>query len=199
MTEVEQKEDLLREIINIGIGRAASVLNEMIASVIELDVPEIKLLNLKEIWDHLEYKSREEVCTVSLEFKGSLSGSAKLVLRAREASSIVSMLTGENDASPDDIDVMKSATLTEVGNILLNSVLGNFSNILDLEITYDIPLFEQDELVKAFSSDAERLSIVVLMCKTKFFIQEVGFSGLIMVLFNKSSFHKLDNFLQDKL
>jgi chemotaxis protein CheY-P-specific phosphatase CheC len=40
--------DALRELINIGIGRAAGVLNEMLSAHIQLYVPDVEILSAEE-------------------------------------------------------------------------------------------------------------------------------------------------------
>ena len=78
MPTIEQF-DALKEIVNIGVGRAASALNEMLDAHIELKVPTICFFNLKETDKIPKHLQIDQLSCVQMGFKGSFNGKAALV------------------------------------------------------------------------------------------------------------------------
>ncbi|MGL4619165.1 MAG: hypothetical protein ACRCZS_08915, partial [Chroococcidiopsis sp.] len=115
----EDQIDALKELINIGVGRAASLLNEMVGFPIRLEIPFIQVFAVEDLQQELIARfNKNYLATVRLGFTGSINGSAELVFPTESASTLVSVLTGEDLGSPD-LDAVKIGTLTEVGNIVI--------------------------------------------------------------------------------
>jgi chemotaxis protein CheC len=74
-----------------------------------------------------------------------LTGEAVIVFPLTAARRLVNLLTHEPEDSPDS-DFMLSSTLSEVGNIVLNSVVGSLTNALELGVHYELPLYSQEPL-----------------------------------------------------
>lgn len=93
--------DALKELINIGVGRAAGVLNQMVHSHILLRVPAVEVLTLRELRRNMAGLGAEPVAAVRLSFDGDFSGEAELVFPPDSASRLVSLLTNESMGTPD--------------------------------------------------------------------------------------------------
>src|SRR6476469_1162167 len=66
------QQDVLQEVVNIGVGRAAGVLDEMLCTHIRLQIPCIKILLPDQLKDKLEERlDGERVSAVGLGFRGS--------------------------------------------------------------------------------------------------------------------------------
>jgi chemotaxis protein CheC len=183
--------DALKELINIGIGRAAGVLNEMTRFHVILQVPFVKLFAASALKEEVEELGAQRLAAVRLGFKGPFSGIAALVFPPDSASNLVAVLTGEEPASPD-LDSVRAGTLSEVGNIVLNGVMGSFGNALRQRIDYSLPSYVEDsfENVVAFG---ERIacSPSVLLVRTRFSIQQLHIEGNIILFFELGSFDAL--------
>lgn len=190
----EQEIDVFRELVNIGVGRAAALLNEMIENPIELTVPNIKIVPLKELRNDL--KENDMLSAVKLDFSGSFDGIAQLVFPKESATNLVSLLTGENLDSAD-ISAMRMGTLSEVGNILLNSVLGSISNMISGRFDYSIPVYVEDNMSNLLSSNADD-EVMVLFSHTHFRIKNLMVEGEIILILSLGSMEKLKDEL-DKL
>lgn len=188
----EDQLDALQEFINIGVGRAAGMLNEMIESPISLTVPVLKILNNEALKQEVELRfSGHSLSIVKLDFSGIFSGSAELVFPTESASTLVSLLTGEERDSPD-LDEVKIGTLTEVGNIVINGVLGSISNLLRQQMTYKLPSYFEDTIDGLMSSSYSFDSnTVFLLAQTKFEIHQLEIMGEIILIFEMSSFDEL--------
>ena len=71
--------DALKELINIGVGRAAGVLNQMVRSHIILQVPAVKVLRIDQLAEELVEFGEGPLAVVSLDFQGAFSGVAELL------------------------------------------------------------------------------------------------------------------------
>lgn len=130
------QEDAVKELVNIGIGQASGILNEMLQTHIGLRVPEVTLTSAEEYCP--QAGEGERVSALQLGFEGGFDGSATLVFPRKDAAKLVSGLTGE-EYGPEDLDSLTAGTLCEVGNIVLNSVIGAMSNVLHQTVLYSLP------------------------------------------------------------
>ncbi|MDK3155445.1 chemotaxis protein CheC [Kamptonema cortianum] len=67
--------DILQELVNIGVGQAASILNEMLGSPICLNIPDLQSLSLTQLQTELESRFESDlISTVQLGFEGFFFG-----------------------------------------------------------------------------------------------------------------------------
>ena len=184
--------DALQEFINIGVGRAAAMLNEMVDSPIHLSVPLLKVFDRDALKEELILRlDHHHLSAVRLRFSGDISGSAELLFPTESAATLVSLLTGEDRDSPD-LDGVKIGTLTEVGNIVINGVMGSISNLLKQHMQYAIPTYHEDTIDQVLSSNAlfDR-NTIFLLAQARFDIQKLEIVGEIILIFEMTSFHEL--------
>lgn len=190
----EDQIDALKEIVNIGIGKAANTLNMMTGKHIELHVPEVKLLLNDDLINEINDKNNNlALSSINLNFKGTINGSARLIFPTESASKLVATFTDESDNSIDDLDTIRSATLSEIGNIVLNSLIGTISNLLKINLTYTPPNYSESPLDKILSVDSKNYEASNLFARTKFSIAELQISGDFVLFFAVGS---LDNLLK---
>lgn len=183
--------DALQELVNIGVGQAAGVLNEMIDSHIRLQIPFVKILSPVELQQQLESQvNGEQISSVGLGFTGSFSGLAQLVFPADSADMLVAMLTGEELGTPD-LDSVKIGTLSEVGNIVINGVMGSISNVLEQRLDYSLPSYTEGTVELLVASGNLAPKAVVLLAQTRFSIERLHIEGDVILIFNVGSFDAL--------
>ncbi len=195
MNPTSEQIDGLKELINIGVGRAASVLNTMLDSHIVLQVPFIKLLNPADFKKEIEMLDKDQLAAVSLGFKGLFSGSAQLIFTTENASKLVTILAGEPDET-EDMDSIRTGTLTEIGNIVLNGVMGSISNMLELHFNYSVPTYLEGTSEKLLNSNIADSDRTVLLARTRFLVEELDICGDIALFFEMSVFNKLLNAIE---
>lgn len=183
--------DALKELINIGVGNAAGMLNEMIQFPIQLQIPDIQLISAKELRSELQKRfGIEPLSTVQLGFSGSFCGSAQLLFPTDSAVNLVSVLTGEEKGSPD-LDALKISTLSEVGNMVINGVMGSIGNILDLPLDYAVPYYSEEEIEELLLKEQSLDCGSVLLDPAHFSIEELQIQGDILLFFDVGSFQML--------
>ncbi|BDA75047.1 CheC, inhibitor of MCP methylation [Rivularia sp. IAM M-261] len=191
--------DALQELINIGVGRAASMLNQMLDSQIILEIPVVSVLNLSQIQAELEKRFEgDSLAAVKLNFTGSFSGKANLVFPTESAATLVSLLTGEEIGSPD-LDSVKIGTLSEVGNIVINGIMGSISNVLNQHLNYAIPIYMEDSIKHILSLEYIKEETVFLLAQTRFAIKTLEIIGEIVLIFEMESFGTLIKVIDQQL
>lgn len=188
----EQTIDALREIVNIGIGKAAGQLQQMTGSHIRLQIPTIRIVSFDEITAvGSTIMSGETLSAVLLDFKGTFSGISAMVFPQDSAAALVMLLTGEQEICPE-LDAMRIEALKEVGNIIINAVMGSIANILAEHLTYSIPMYYEGPIANLTRLKRKGLQDeCVLLARTNFLIERLNIEGDILLILEIGSLDAL--------
>jgi chemotaxis protein CheC len=189
VTEQEYSLDALQEIVNIGIGRAAASLNTMLSFPIELQVPAIKVLHMDLPGQIPEDLGEDLLACVQLDFRGALNGTAALVFPPQSAANLVSALLCE-EGDNSGLTAVMAETLNEIGNIVINAVIGTIGNLLTTPFDYSLPTYREGALVELLQSAVAEGSFILLM-RTHFQVRDLQVAGNIFLVFELSSFETL--------
>jgi chemotaxis protein CheC len=132
--------DTLTEIVNIGVGRAASSLSRIVGERVELMVPSIHIGELSEMSSLLGDTQGNPDTTIIQDFEGDVSGRALLAFPSASGISLAQIISGV-DETVDELDVDLGGILEEIGNIVLNAVLGSIGNMTSSGMVYSVPEF----------------------------------------------------------
>ena len=182
--------DALTELINIGVGKAAGMLNQILEAHVLLQVPAIRIFPHSEIEQVLSNVATTPLSVVSLAFKGSFSGTALLAFPHDSASNLVNILADE-ESDVSDLDSIRVGALTEVGNIVLNGVMGSVSNILKKHLNYSIPVYMEDTIEHLLRGDNWWSDSTIILAKTELTIKKFQIKGDIILLFRVNLFNAL--------
>ena len=191
MTLDEKQIDAITEIINIGIGKGAAILNTMLHSHIHLNVPQVNVLLPDELIHEMKKYGENNLAVVDLSFQGSFTGNANLVFPEESASRLVKACTGEEDCD-SDMDSLRAGTLREIGNIVINAVIGSISNILKASLMYTVPSYKEGKAEGLYKQKIISHSTFILHALTRFNIEKLDIEGDIVLFFRVES---LDKFL----
>lgn len=179
--------DALRELVNIGVGRAAGILNEMLHAHIRLSVPQIEVLTVEEFESRIEGLGGGITAAVQVSFRGAFRGAASLVFSQESANKLVDLLTGQG-VDDGDYDEVKSGALSEIGNIVINGVMGSISNMLDAKLEYSIPSYvEEEHAIRSALRESKEYE-VILLGNTQFEVTGHVIRGEVLLVFEIGSF-----------
>ncbi len=189
--------DLFKELLNLGVGRSASLLNQLTNLHFKLKTLDIRMEDIYSIKKGLISKQNENLSTIELGFQGEFSGIAELVLPSESAIKFTSILT-EEPKTPADFNLIKENILTEIANILLNSLMGMISNVLNTHFQYEIPKYTEENMT-SLDKKAPMLKAIVLFGEANFAIEDLQIEGFIFIVLKPAAFEELKKALNNLL
>lgn len=189
----EEVLDGIRELVTIGVGHSAGMLNELTKAHVTLTVPEIQIF--EQISDGI-LRSADiginpgDTSQVFLSFSGECSGSLSLIIPNMSAINLVILLTGE-DGSPDEMDALRIETLLEVGNIIISSFMSSFSILLSSHLSFLFPGY-QTGIWKIASQTFDSKPEIGILARTRFQVQHKEIEGFLLFLLTRASFERLE-------
>ncbi|MDY6834672.1 MAG: chemotaxis protein CheC [Chloroflexota bacterium] len=183
--------DALQEIINIGVGHGANALHKMSQSLVRLQPPLLEVLTPDELQAQIEEKTGvESISVVDLPFRGSFSGTAELVIPSIHADKLVTKLINEGLEDLTHWEV-RAGTLTEVGNVVLNAVMGTISNLLRFSLRYSMPCYMERNVQDITPHNLRTYGTAIIFARTPFGLEDLGIQGNIILFIEVASFDKL--------
>ncbi|PID58402.1 MAG: chemotaxis protein CheC [Ignavibacteriae bacterium] len=194
---MENKIDILKETLNIGVGRAAGILSDMLKKPIKLNVPEILILDINRLNSFYSQVFNEKLSLIKLEFNGPINGNSCLIFPTQSAKKLVKILMDELDENDNnmEIDMLEEGTLTEVGNILLNGIMGSIANLMEDHLDYTVPHYRVDSILNIINESLKPINDNVILAKTKFDIESLEISGDVLLLLEGPGLDKLTSYL----
>jgi chemotaxis protein CheC len=128
----------------------------------------------------------EALSAVRLGFKGPFSGIVLLVFPIESAAKLVALLT-EDEMGSLDLDEIKIGTLTEMGNIVLNSVMGTIGNLLKQRIHYSVPTYEENPIGTLLATGVPDPDAMIVWMQTRFTIEQHQVGGDMILIFQVGS------------
>ncbi len=189
--------DVFTEFVNIGVGRAAGILNQMVCSPVTLTVPRIEVLDSCDTGGIEREVGSESLSTVRLTFGTGLDGTAALLFPTSGAHKFVILLTGEQPGSLD-IDSLKAETLNEVGSILLNGIMGSIANLCEVHISYSVPEYMETTPREICGAECGK-GAAVMIVHSMFTVKEHLIEGKMLLIFREKSMQTLLDAIKRKL
>ncbi|MFW6282098.1 MAG: chemotaxis protein CheC [bacterium] len=204
------QKDALTESINVAIGQAASLLSELAEEKVELAVPKVDFcdtVNAESIKDILPFSEKGHIVSSSIKFGNKMKGTARLFIPAKESKQLVNIFLNEEYIVDNDFENLTSIdfdAIKEIGNLLLNAVMGGFANLLNIVFTYqppDVELINMERLSKSLM-DYEDIGTLFII-HNNFLLRHKKITGTILVFLKVDSsdflFEKLNEILSDVL
>jgi chemotaxis protein CheC len=93
---------------------------------------------------------------------------------------------------------MRAGALCEIGNIVINAVLGTISNALDVELSFTLPLYLEGGAAALVGEIRLPRQGIVLLVKTTFEVKDLSINGDIVMFLTLESFESLSRRLKDR-
>lgn len=126
MSYDEMQLDVLKEVMNIGGGNAATSISSMVNKTIDMKVPDVNILSYQELYDQIIHED-EEVYAIVSKIIGEVQGVFLFVLGNDSASKMTEFMLGEQTDNPE----IQQSALNELTNIIANSFLGAIGKLID--------------------------------------------------------------------
>lgn len=193
--------DVLREIGNIGAGNATTALSQMINSKIHMNVPNVELLEFKELSDIVGGAERILV-GILFALGGDIEGMMMFMMDKLASMHLVSILLGNplptNVSDNYEFSEMEHSALSEIGNIIAGAYLSSLSTLTNLTITSSIPYMAIDMAGAILSVPAIEFGKIgdkALLIETEFGDKEKSVNGYFILIPTLKSYKAILNSL----
>jgi chemotaxis protein CheC len=183
------QKDFLTEIINIGLGRAGTVLGQISGSHVSLTVPDLVTCRAADLSTHLNMFGQGDIMTVSLGFSGIVSGDAMLVISPFSGRVLARQLFQDmmdEHLSDDDL----GQAVTELGNIVINHFVGSWSEIFCDRFEFGVPEYQCRSLKDVVSEKADE-GLYAVCAEAHLDIPEFFVVASLITLFDQPTLQRL--------
>lgn len=196
ITLSELQEDALGEIFNIGVGRAAVSLSQIVDDEIKLSAPVVKILSRPQVIEMLGASTSGRLSSVRQDFHGALDASGLLIFPEINAIEIVRRMVG-SDLAPDVFCEYESEAMSEVGNIILNACMSSLANMMQITLTSDFPIHNTGDY-QTIIPDSPEIPVILLI-HIDLIISKQNLNGNILFLVSVKSLNSLLDYLDQYL
>ncbi|OGO82745.1 MAG: CheY-P-specific phosphatase CheC [Clostridiales bacterium GWD2_32_19] len=185
--------DVLKELGNIGAGNATTALSQMLNRSIMMRVPEVKVVELKDVSAILGGEENM-VAGILVKISGDINGIMMYVLEYESVRIMLNILLNKNITSEDELCEMDLSALKEIGNILTGSYLTALSKLTNLTMIQSIPKLAFDMAGAILSVPAilfGKTGDSVLFIKTDFNEGDCDVVGYYILIPELQSFDKI--------
>lgn len=197
----QDQQDTIVELMNIGVGRAASALSKLVHDEVLLSVPKVDFVDIKTAEQYFSELLPTALAGVTQAFDGFISGKAALIFPEERSLELVRLIVG-NELSASEISELEQDTLAELGNILLNSCLATLANILHREIQTSLPEAYTGNCHNILKRLCDRDDSLIMLVQVDFSLSQrelQGYLAFIIDLHSASGFHEALNEYLEKL
>ena len=176
--------DILKEIGNIGAGNAATSLSNMLSKRIDMNVPEVSLLNYNNIIESIG-GAENVVVGVLVGFDGDIDGVILFLLKKEFVHLILNSLLGTELHNFEEVSEMEMSALSEISNIMVSSYVNSISTLTEMRIEVSVPSLNIDmsgALLDAVTAEFADVADKVVFIREKYYcMNETVYSYMLML------------------
>ena len=184
MTTEKGEADVIKEFLNIGMGRAAGILNKLVSQHINMIPPEF----VETSGDHFSHEEKNPAFVIYQEFSGELDGFGVLLFdekSGKQLGQLVARNAGEETYNDEDLHDIVS----EVGNNTINAIAGTLVDQVRNKVSFSPPALKigcQSDILMPILKGWEK----VVFGRAGFSIRDYQIEGLLILGFSETSYHR---------
>ncbi|MFD2244691.1 chemotaxis protein CheC [Pontibacter ruber] len=129
----ELERDIIKEILNIGLARAADSFAAIAKDKVLLKVPDIQLIEVKELLQLVsKYESTHVI--IQSDIKGDFNGATLMLFSDDHIARLSEVCLNMLDVQKGELSVMQESLLLEISNIITGALVTQLANILKANI-----------------------------------------------------------------
>lgn len=140
--------DVLKEVINIGGGHAATSLSQLIEKPVQMTVPVIEMMEYADVYEQI-MPEEAVIKAIIIKMMGDAEGVFLFTVDQQVSETIVAMMLPENTPYSE---AMANSALQELVNILVNSFLNAVMKLMDANLITSVPIVIEDMFGAIMSS-----------------------------------------------
>jgi len=184
------QEDAIVELVNMGIGKAAEALSQIIHDEVHLSVPHIEFVHHNDLLDYIKKIDNETPSAIMQKFVGDFTGNATLIFPESSGMSLVrQMLKGK--VNDENIGALEEEALMEIGNIILNACFGQLGNLLSTDLDGGLPDYLRSSPEEILNRTETAADVVddgqTMLLQVDFSLDDNKTKGVVMFTMNVDS------------
>lgn len=185
--------DALREIGNIGSGNAATSLSSMLNTPVEIEVPNISLINYDHVSQYLGGKDRK-VIGLALGLEEDIEGVMLHVVQPKFASRIINAFYPKEIHTLEDINEMDLSAVKETSNITTAAYVNSMATMTDTFINITPPIEYLDTVENVLKHASDRFDAIghqVIYIDENLYIGDTEIKSSMILILQIDSLKKL--------
>lgn len=185
--------DVLREIGNIGAGNAMTALSQMLQCKVDMQVPQVKLLEFKDVGT-LMGGEEQIMVGIYLAVEGDITGSIMFLVKQDSAKHLVNkIMMGMGGSEGPGLNEMELSAMKEVSNIITGAYLNSLSALTNLKIYPSPPELAVDMAGAILSVPAIEFGAIgdkILLIQSQFY-DDTMIDGYFILIPDLESYAKI--------
>jgi chemotaxis protein CheC len=191
MTELER--DVVREILNIGLARAADSFAVIAQEKVLLEVPSLDLMSGSGMLELVREIQKTNVPILS-DIRGDFNGTTLMFFSGQHIQRLSKVCLRMTTSASTQIDEMQESLLLEISNIITGALVTQLANILKAQIYGAPPTAPRGDIAESLYNLMESQPLVqplIFSVITQFSDKENSVELPLMLFFDRPTFEKI--------
>ena len=200
MFEDARSLDIMKEVINIGLGDAADALSSLVNTQIIIKVPDVHIMDISQVMPYIKKEVLSLGVYIAQDFKGQISGKTILCYTHECSVSLLNTIYGDK-LKTTTITETGMSTLNEIGNIIMVSYISAISNFIDDRVMFDLPEVTVEISEKYFENLLKDLKSFekAIVVKNMMRIKGTDVEGYLFVMLSFKDFYRVLEKLEQRV
>ncbi|MDB5271180.1 MAG: hypothetical protein JWP58_4220 [Hymenobacter sp.] len=190
MTELER--DIIREILNIGLARAADSFAVIAQERVLLEVPNIDLLMSDDILHRVrDYQTRH--VPIQSDIRGDFNGTTLMFFSGQHVQRLSRVCLRMQTTETLELNELQESLLLEISNIITGALVTQLANILKANIYGAPPVAPKGDIAENLQSllPTQQLQPLIFSVITQFSDRDNTVELPLMLFFDRVTFQKI--------
>jgi chemotaxis protein CheC len=190
MTELER--DIIREILNIGLARAADSFAVIAQERVLLEVPSIDLLMSNDILSRVrEYQARH--VPIQSDIRGDFNGTTLMFFSGQHVQRLSRVCLRMQTTETLEVNELQESLLLEISNIITGALVTQLANILKANIYGAPPIAPRGDIAESMQNlvPEKQLQPLIFSVITQFSDRDNMVELPLMLFFDRVTFEKI--------
>lgn len=190
MTDLER--DIIREILNIGLARAADSFAIIAQERVLLEVPNIDLLMSDDILRKVQDYQQNHV-VIQSDIRGDFNGTTLMFFSGQHVQRLSRVCLRLASGESIDLNELQESLLLEISNIITGALVTQLANILKANIYGAPPASPGDNLIKTIQGllPDQQMQPLIFSVITQFSDKDNSVELPLMLFFDRATFVKI--------
>lgn len=191
VTELEK--DIIKEILNIGLARAADSFATVARDQVLLKVPDLQLIQLQDLVQMVQ-KYQGTHTLIQSDIKGDFNGTTLMLFSSDHIDKLTEVCLGDNFRFDGFLSEMQQSLLLEISNIITGALVTQLANILKTNLYGSPPVAPQGSMADSLRNilvDHPLFQPLIFTVITEFTNKSKQLEMPLLLFFDTETFFKV--------